>query len=120
MPINPYSRRSEQVIMSVILLNSLIIFLDASGIHSPWLVHADTLCSLFFLGEMVLKMRKDGVVGYWKSGWNKLDGTLVILSLPSMMVSFMPMTDLSFLLIFRLLRAFRFFRVIHFSLVLSR
>ena len=31
-----------------------------------------------------------------------------------MMASFMPMTDLSFLLIFRLFRAFRFFRMIHF------
>ncbi len=114
MTINPYSHRSEQIVMCVILLNSLIIFLDASGIQSPWLIHADTLCSLFFIGEMMLKIRQDGFKGYWKSGWNRLDGTLVILSLPSMLASFMPTTDLSFLLIFRLLRAFRFFRMIHF------
>lgn len=114
MSINPYSRRSEQIVMGVILLNSLIIFLDASGIQSPWLIHADTLCSLFFICEMALKMRQDGVGGYWKSGWNRLDGTLVLLSFPSMLASFMPVTDLSFLLIFRLLRAFRFFRMIHF------
>lgn len=114
MAINPYSHRAEQVVMGVILLNSLIIFLDASGLQSPWLIHADTLCSLFFIGEMALKMRKDGVGGYWKSGWNKMDGTLVLLSIPSMLASFMPITDLSFLLIFRLLRAFRFFRMIHF------
>ena len=112
--INPYSTRAEQVVMAVILINSLIIFLDASGIQSRWLIHADTLCSFFFIGEMLLKMRHDGVIGYWKSGWNKLDGTLVILSLPSIMASFIPFADLSFLMIFRMLRAFRFFRVIHF------
>lgn len=112
--INPYSALSEQIVMLVILINSLIIFLDASNVHSKWLIHADTLCSLFFIGEMVLKMRHDGVVDYWKSGWNKLDGTLVILSLPSIMASFLPLTDLSFLMVFRMLRAFRFFRLIHF------
>ena len=68
MSINPYSNRSEHIVMGVILLNSLIIFLDASGVQSPWLIHADTLCSLFFIGEMALKMRKDGIWGYWKSG----------------------------------------------------
>ncbi len=112
--INPYSGKSEKIVMVVILINSILIFLDASNIQSQWIIHADTLCSLFFIGEMLLKMRHDGMIGYWKKGWNKLDGTLVILSLPSMMASFMPIMDLSFLLIFRMLRAFRFFRVIHF------
>jgi len=115
MSINPYSQRSEKVIMGVILLNSLVIFLDASGVEHPWLVYADALCSLFFIGEMLLKMRQDGFLGYWKSGWNRMDGTLVLLSIPSLLESFMPTSmDLSFLLIFRLLRAFRFFRLIHF------
>ena len=112
--INPYSSKSEKIVMVVIFINSIIIFLDASNIQSQWIVHADTFCSLFFIGEMLLKIRHDGIMGYWKNGWNKLDGMLVILSLPSMVASFISVTDLSFLLIFRMLRAFRFFRVIHF------
>lgn len=112
--INPYSERAERVIMSVIFINSAIIFLYAFGIHHPLLFYADILCSLFFVFEMLLKMKVDGVRDYWHSGWNKLDGTLVILSLPSILVAFIPVQDLSVVLIFRLLRAFRFFRVIHF------
>ena len=111
--IDPYHGKMDKIVMVVILINSIIIFLDASNIHSAWLTHLDTLCTLFFVGEMLLKMQYNGVIEYWKKGWNKLDGTLVILSLPSMLASFMPITDLSFLLIFRMLRALRFLRILH-------
>ena len=114
MKINPYSLRAERMIMAVILINSVIIFLDASGVHRPFVIYLDILCSFIFLVEMLAKMRVDGVLGYWRSGWNRLDGTLVLLSLPSIFAFFFPITDLSFLLIFRMLRAFRFFRLIHF------
>ena len=111
---NPYSPRAERLVMAVILVNSLVILLDASGIKWPWLIPIDVACSLFFIVEMAVKMRHDGVLGYWRRGWNILDGTLVLLSLPSIVASFVPITDLSFVLILRLMRAFRFFRVIHF------
>lgn len=111
---NPYSYRFERLVMAVILVNTAVILIDASGIKWPWLTAIDLACSLFFIVEMALKMRHDGVLGYWRRGWNILDGTLVLLSVPSIVASFLPVTDLSFLLILRLLRAFRFFRVIHF------
>lgn len=111
---NPYSPRAERLVMAVILVNSLVILLDASGCHWRWLIPLDVLCSLFFIVEMALKMRHDGVLGYWRRGWNILDGTLVLLSVPSIIFFFLPLTNLSFLLILRLLRAFRFFRVMHF------
>ena len=111
---NPYSTNAERLVMAVILVNSVVIFLDVSGFKWPWLIPLDVLCSLFFIVEMALKMRHDGVLGYWRRGWNILDGTLVLLSVPSIIFFFLPLTDLSYLLILRLLRAFRFFRVIHF------
>lgn len=111
---NPYSSRFERVVMAVILANSIVIFLAASGFKWPWLQPLDIACSLFFVVEMALKMRHDGVLGYWRRGWNVLDGTLVLLSVPSIILFFLPLTDLSYLLILRLLRAFRFFRVVHF------
>ncbi len=112
--INPYSPRAERLVMAVILVNSVVILLLASGFKWPWLLTLDVACSLFFIAEMAIKMRHDGVLGYWHRGWNILDGTLVLLSLPSIAATLLPVTDLSFLLILRLLRAFRFFRVIHF------
>ena len=111
---NPYSHLFERVVMAVILVNSIVIFLAASGYKWPWPLTLDIACSLFFIVEMALKMRHDGVLGYWRKGWNILDGTLVLLSVPSIIFFFLPLTDLSFLLILRLLRAFRFFRVMHF------
>ncbi|MBR4533604.1 MAG: ion transporter [Bacteroidaceae bacterium] len=106
--------RMERIVMGVILVNSAVIFIQAYGVESQWLTLIDIICTLIFVGEMALKMRVEGFLGYWRSNWNRLDGTLVLLSLPSIWFSFMHMTDLSFLLIFRMLRAFRFFRVIHF------
>ena len=111
---NPYSSRAEHLVMAVILVNSAVILLDCSGCHWPWLMAVDVVCSLFFIVEMALKMRHDGVLGYWRRGWNVLDGTLVLLSVPSILFFFLPLTNLSYLLILRLLRAFRFFRVMHF------
>ena len=66
--------------------------------------------------EMIVKHKVHGYRKYWKSPWNRLDGTLVILSFPSVAALFIPndMVDLSFLMIFRLLRVLRFFRVLHF------
>ena len=106
--------RMERFVMGVILVNSAVIFIQAYGVESQWLTLIDIICTLIFVGEMVLKMRVEGFVGYWRNNWNRLDGTLVLLSLPSIWFSFFHMTDLSFLLILRMLRAFRFFRLIHF------
>jgi voltage-gated sodium channel len=65
---------------------------------------------------MLLKHVEYGVHNYWKNGWNRLDGILVILSIPSVLAFLFPnlLSNLSFLLILRLLRILRFFRIMHF------
>jgi len=106
---------AERFILFIILLNSIIIFLQESGISNPVLNSLDAICTIIFLIEMIGKHLELGVKDYWKSGWNILDGTLVVLSIPSLIAYFVPtgMLDLSFLLILRVLRVFRFFRLIH-------
>ena len=107
---------NEKIIFAVILLNAVVIYLQVSGICTPLLTGLDLACTLIFLIEMIVKHTKLGVKEYWRSGWNRLDGILVIVSLPSLVEVFLPtgMMDLSILLIFRLLRVLRFFRVLHF------
>ena len=107
---------NEKIIMAVILLNAVVIYLQISGISAPVLSVLDLTCTLIFFFEMILKHLKLGIKEYWRSGWNRLDGILVIVSLPSLVEVFLPtgMMDLSILLIFRLLRVLRFFRVLHF------
>lgn len=106
---------NDKAVFAVILLNSLMIFLQESGIDSIAVNSIDALCTIFFILEMAVKHHEWGIKGYWKSGWNRLDGILVLLSLPSIVTYIVPSIGLntSFLLTLRLLRVFRFFRMLH-------
>ena len=107
---------NERVVLAVILLNTIIIYMQESGITHPVLVCGDILCTCFFICEMVLKMHYYGFREYWHDGWNCMDGILVILSLPSLVVPFVSPTVFNFstILTIRLLRILRFFRLLHF------
>lgn len=106
---------SERFILLVIIINSIIIFLQESGISNPVVDALDAICTIIFIIEMVVKHKELGFKGYWSSGWNRLDGTLVILSIPSLVTYFVaaPYLNISIVLILRILRVFRFFRLIH-------
>ena len=106
---------SERVVILVILINSAILFLQESGIKSPTINVIDAVCTVFFVIEMTVKHRQFGFKRYWSSAWNRMDGILVILSIPSLIAYFFPAQslDLSILLILRILRVFRIFRIVH-------
>ena len=102
--------------MVVIAVNAITIFLQESGI-SNWIINSiDTFCTFLFLCEMIIKHMVWGAKRYWSTGWNRMDGILVIISIPSLLEYIFPSLafNMSFLLIFRMLRVFRFFRVFHF------
>lgn len=107
---------NDKFIFAVILLNSVVIYMQVSGYNQPILSFLDLFCMIVFIIEMAIKVHMMGWKGYWRDGWNKLDGSLVILSLPSFIEFFLPSGggSMSVLLAFRLLRSFRFFRFIHF------
>ena len=106
---------NEKAILFVIILNSVLLFLQESGISTPLINVMDVGCTIIFIIEMLVKLCVFGFKKYWSSGWNRLDGILVVLSIPSLVVYFMPNIsfDLSFLLALRVLRVFRFFRLVH-------
>ena len=107
---------NEKFILGIILLNAVVIYLQVSGITHPVITALDILCTIVFLLEMIIKHKELGWKGYWSSEWNRLDGILVILSLPSLVELFIPsgLMDLSILLVLRLIRVLRFFRILHF------
>jgi len=113
---------NEKFILAVILLNSCVIYAVETGYENMVLSILDVLCTLIFMAEMIVKHKVLGVRGYWSDGWNRLDGILVILSVPSLTTYFVPndYANLSLLLIFRLLRVLRFFRMLHFFPNFSR
>lgn len=102
--------------MAVILVNAVVIYLQVCGYAHPVITVFDFACTVIFILEMAVKHREYGLRGYWKDGWNRMDGILVILSLPSLLDMFVPTiaSNLSILLILRVLRVLRFFRVMHF------
>lgn len=107
---------NDHIMMGIILINAIGIFLQTSGIDSAWLMWTDEICTLLFVAELIVKHMAFGVRAYWQDGWNRMDGTLVILSLPSLLTPFLNIeaAGLSVLLVFRLLRVLKFFRVMHF------
>lgn len=106
---------NDKIILSVIFLNVLAIYLQECGFTSIWIRIVDVSCTIVFIVEMVVKHCHLGVRGYWSQGWNCLDGTLVLLALPSLIAFLLPadMRDLSVLMVVRAIRIFRFFRVLH-------
>ena len=107
---------NENIIFAVIFINAVAIFVQETIGYRSWLYAIDLVCTIFFLVEMIVKHCEYGFKGYWSDGWNRLDGILVILSLPTLVMLFIPlgMADLSVLLILRVLRVMKFFRVVHF------
>jgi voltage-gated sodium channel len=107
---------NDKFILGVILLNAIVIFLQVCDIGNKWMEIIDVACTLVFMIEMGVKHAEYGLKGYWSSSWNRLDGILVIISIPSVIALFIPsdLMDLSFLMVLRVLRMFRFLRVLHF------
>jgi voltage-gated sodium channel len=107
---------NDKFILGIILLNAIVIFLQVCDIGNKWMEIIDVACTLVFMIEMGVKHAEYGLKGYWSSWWNRLDGILVILSIPSIIALFIPshLMDLSFLMVLRVLRMFRFLRVLHF------
>ncbi|MBR5831553.1 MAG: ion transporter [Bacteroidales bacterium] len=106
---------NDKVILAFIIANAAIIFAQESGVDQSWLFYLDIFITMVFVVEMIVKHYKYGVKNYWKDAWNRLDGVLVILSLPSLLEIFVPTgINISFILSLRVLRVFKFFRIIKF------
>ncbi len=111
---------NDHFILLLILINSISIFAEGFaelGIYILFYIAlVDSAITILFSIEAFVKIRHFGWKKYIKSSWNQLDFVLVLLSLPSIILLFIhgSMEGLSFLLIFRISRAFKFFRFFKF------
>jgi voltage-gated sodium channel len=109
---------SDRVVMSVILLNSLVLFFGAfPGIrddHNNKLFYIDYACTVFFIFEVIIKVKLDTWQGYWKKGWNKFDFIIVLVSAPLLLSPFLNTREFGVILILRIGRLFRFFKMARF------
>ena len=109
---------NEYFILILISLNAILIFMQGFP-NLPMadaLSWSDDVISALFLLELAIKVSHFGWKEYWNSHWNKFDFVLVLISLPSLAMHFMPDVNLnlSILLVFRVFRVFKFFRFIKF------
>ena len=107
---------NENVILSIIIINTLIIFLTESGINNFLLSHVDIFITFFFIIEMIVKIKESGFRKFWSNGWDRFDFFIIVISIPSIITLFadVSLPNLSAILALRLLRIFRIFRVFKF------
>ena len=106
---------ADKIIMLAILVNCIIIFLQESGIDTPFIKFIDAICIVLFIAEMIIKMCQFGAKEYWGKWMNRFDFSLVILSIPALLTYIFPSLNLGFfssVLVLRTLRIFRFFRLL--------
>ena len=71
-------------------------------------------CVVYFVIETLLKLRQDSWKGYWASRWNRFDFTVVLMSTPVLLSPLFETQDIGIVLVLRLGRLFRLFRVMRF------
>ena len=111
---------NERNIMIIIVLNSITVFIEGFD-DLPFILLElfgvlDHVFTLIFCLELIIELKHFGWKEYVKSGWNRFDIFLVILSIPSLFMAFTSLHDLNFgfFLVLRLSRVFKFFRFIRF------
>jgi voltage-gated sodium channel len=110
---------NDKFILGLILLNTIVIFLGGYAVsqHDRFLFSiVDNSITSLFIFELLVKLKSIGFKQFFKSNWNKLDFLLIIISIPAL-ITFafnLSVLDISFLLVFRILRVFKTFRFLKF------
>ncbi len=107
---------SEENIMVIILLNAVVITLMYFPAFSDsWLLKVmDQFFILIFIVEALVKISILKATHYFNNNWNRFDFFIVVVSLPSLLVDYLPIPDTSLFLILRLFRLLRLIRFINF------
>jgi len=106
----------ERKVLLAILVNAIVLILLSFPqlATSPPLEVLDYAFTTFFVFEAIVKLRHFGGRAYFGDNWNRFDFLIVLVSLPSYLILFMNIPDLSFLAMLRVARVMRFFRFIRF------
>lgn len=108
----------ERLVLTIITLHMVTLFIGAFPRLDPdlrsavWLV--EYACAVYFIVEIVLKVRKLGWRGFWSVGLNRFDFIIVVASLPTLVTAFSEVDNLNALLILRAARLLRLFRILRF------
>lgn len=101
--------------LALVIINTSIMYIGGFYNESYIFVVLDSIFTLLFLIEAIVKIKTYGWKAYWSDGWNKFDFILVLCAMPSLL-NLVADTGLStnILLSFRTFRAFKSFRLFQF------
>jgi voltage-gated sodium channel len=107
---------NDSIMLVLVLINTGIIFI--SGFipnQGETLLIIDTIFTLLFLFEALVKINVQSFSEYWSDGWNRFDFIIVLLALPSCVNVFgVVFPGTSILLSLRTMRSFKSFRLLKF------
>ncbi len=109
---------AEKTVLAIILLNALVMFLDAfPGVNKEVgniLRVLDHGFLLYFIFEISAKIVVLGFREFWGRNWNKFDFIVVLTSAPALLSFIIDVRIFSIILVLRLCRLLRFLRVLSF------
>lgn len=107
---------NDHIMLVLVLINTGIIFISGFTLNQcGLLLLVDSIFTLLFLIEAVVKIRMVGFSEYWSDGWNRFDFILVLLALPSCVNVFgLEFPGTSILLSLRTMRVFKSIRMLRF------
>lgn len=106
---------NEHIMLVAIVLNTIIMFIGGFWPDSEWFELSDSLFTLLFLMEAIVKISTDGWGKYWRSNWNRFDFIVIIIALPSLASPFIEHSmATNAVLALRSMRLFKSFKVLRF------
>ena len=108
---------NNKIILTLIILNAIIIFAQEQiGSRIAILEAIDVAIIIFFVIEMCVKIKHYSFKNYIADNWNKLDFSLIIISIPCLLflIINIDFADFTFFLAFRMLRLMRVVRTFRF------
>ena len=110
---------NESLIITVIIINAISIFIYAfpnlDRSLALTLIAIDEACALYFLFEVIIKIKIIGFKNFWERAWDRFDLILVIITLPAIIEPFLPpdkfihvIASLRLLRLVRLLKLLKF------------
>jgi voltage-gated sodium channel len=113
--------KQSPVVMYLILFNAFILFLHSfPGLitYHPLFDSIDHAITAFFIVEVVYKIRVLGWKRYFSKSWHRFDFLIVLFSAPSILLMIPHASEilpnLNFLLVLRVARVLKFYRLIEF------
>lgn len=106
---------NDKIMLALVVINTITIFIGGYGKAARTFFWIDSLFTLLFVVEVLVKIKTYGWKDYWSENWNKFDFIITLIAVPSLLNIFIE-TGLatSVILSLRSLRIFKSFRLLKF------